>query len=348
MQGIISLILLHLSLALSPTHAKEDARYDPSSNLRPTNVSDLTYWLYAWVGSYYNGTTTFKFTPLYEDYENDVCTRFRGQNITFGYDSLLAITETNPDADTENPVRVFLRAWRPTFNLTPPYHWSGTSMQSGLEWQFYTDELNDEPKDGRDTVYWNLSMAESFSQPYYISGSTNDAAGNVGNMQYNMSSCNVTADTWWGISFWDHVNGIGLDEKVTDPQIILKFHNESASFTYQGWFSMNTDPGNDMLYNGDPERNILQGLVTVDFLGSIDVERSDVLNNGEKPSWTRSVGFGNYSLNLGYNSSNDSSPDGPSSNGSSSAKIGNAGTNQLGMSLVWCIFSLFIAFAQMF
>ncbi|KAM6508265.1 hypothetical protein FALCPG4_018142 [Fusarium falciforme] len=129
-----------------------------------------------------------------------------------------------------------------------------------------------------------------------------------------MSSCNLPADTWWGITLWDHR---GFDEEVTGPQIVLKFNNKSASFTYQGWFSMNTDPGNNMLDNGDTERDILQGLVTIDFLGSIDAERSDVLDDG-------------------------------SSSNISSEETGNAGTNRLGLSLGWCIFSLFIAYVRMF
>ena len=125
--------------------AGPDRGFDPNPklNLRPENVTGMPYWMYAWVGSYYNGTTTFRFNPLESSREAEsVCGMFSNRTLTFSFPSLVAITEpdeTNEDSD--NPIMLLLKSWKPGFNMTPPDLTAASPAQiNGLEWELKSIE----------------------------------------------------------------------------------------------------------------------------------------------------------------------------------------------------------------
>lgn len=128
--------------------------------------------------------------------------------------------------------------------------------------------------------------------PFTVTGKWASSSGSVRHIQLNTSSCNLATDTWWGVNFLDGNATAGIP--LADPSFRVQFDDKSANFQYSGFFRMNTDPGNKVLDNGDPEKSVLVGTVTVDFLGHIDVERSDVLvPNAGEPRWTPVIGWGN-------------------------------------------------------
>lgn len=128
--------------------------------------------------------------------------------------------------------------------------------------------------------------------PFTVSGKLAHPSRSVRSMQLNTSSCNLAADTWWGVNFLDVNATAGIP--LADPSFRVQFDDKSASFQYAGYFRMNTDPGNKVLDNGDPRRSVLVGTVTVDFLGHIDAAMSDVLvPNAHEPRWIPVIGWGN-------------------------------------------------------
>lgn len=128
--------------------------------------------------------------------------------------------------------------------------------------------------------------------PFTVTGKWVHKYASVKSMQVNTSSCGLATDTWWGAVFLDSNDTAGIP--LADPTFKLQFDDKSANFQYTGFFRMNTDPGNKVLDNGDEEKSVLVGTVTVDFLGHIDTERSDVLvPNAGKPRWTPVIGWGN-------------------------------------------------------
>ncbi|GAB1313670.1 hypothetical protein MFIFM68171_03880 [Madurella fahalii] len=254
----LTCLVLGALLPLGPAAAQDFDRNHPNplGNLRPENVTGLPYWLYAWVGSYYNGTTRFRFSPQESIREREsVCDMFANRTLTFSFPSLVAVTKpdgTNEDED--NPVMFLLRSWLPGLNLHPPDNTAASTTQmDDLQWELRPIKPTRYyfPESGKPE--WELKLEEPL----------------------NMSSCNVAGDTWWGAGFLDANATAGIP--VSDPSFRLQFDDKSASFQFTGLFRMNTDPGNDVLDNGDPEQDVLVGTVEVDFLGNIDVARSDIL-----------------------------------------------------------------------
>lgn len=272
---------------------------DPNTGLRPENVTSLPYWMYAWVGSYYNGTTTFRFTPQESSEEDEsVCSMFENRTLTFSYPSLAAITKRDlTDEDNENPVTFQLKSWRPGTNLHPEdYKASRTGLVDELQWSLESSEPPRYYYPSSSQYWdrqWELTLEEPVAMPFTVSGRWNtDSNGSPRALQVNMSSCNDASETWWGARFLTGDARAGIP--VTDPSFRFQFDNQSASFQYTGMFRMNTDPGNDVLDNGDPEMSVLVGTVTVDFLGNIDSARSDILvPSAGGPRWIPVVGWRN-------------------------------------------------------
>jgi hypothetical protein len=122
-----------------------------------------------------------------------------------------------------------------------------------------------------------------------------------------MSSCNtsiesslfsvgIISDHWWAPPGWNW----------TYPFVNLEFDSKTANITMNGYFSAISD----MLLNAtDGSRELeygpdhVYGKMRLSFKGVIDTYHSDILvNNSAVPQWIRTVGFGNNSLNMGYES----------------------------------------------
>ena len=106
-------------------------------------------------------------------------------------------------------------------------------------------------------------------------------------LQLNMTHCDGTPDVWWGGHLLtDEANGRQVDAfKVSNPVLSGRFDNQSASFTVNGFFQMNSDS------DASQEMELLYGEVTIEFLGQIDEARSDRLLSESEPAWEPTVGF---------------------------------------------------------
>lgn len=128
-----------------------------------------------------------------------------------------------------------------------------------------------------------------------ISGPGSEPSGDrLGNFEVTLPSCKpgendqflitIISNEWPGIDGW----------KWKDPLVNLHFDSETANVTLSGYYaadSSNSDSGSDNT----------RGQITISFLGFIDAYHSDTLvNNSASPTWIRTVGFGNNSLNIGY------------------------------------------------
>ncbi|KAK4183806.1 hypothetical protein QBC35DRAFT_84091 [Podospora australis] len=306
------ILLASLAVAPTPSLSLDADRYfdpNPKLNFRPENVTSIPYWLYAWVGSYYNGTTTFRLSPMdtvgsLNGDEEPLCRAFVNRTLTLSYPSLLAITKPDKtNKDETNLAMLLLKTWRPGMNMAPPRYLDHFPEQiNQLPWKLQSIEppRRTYSSSSPNKPLWNMTLSPSSggssSPPFTITGTSSEPR--VPGLQLNASSCNNPQDTWWGVSFMTkETTGLrrNLPPGLTDPSFRVQFDRQSASFQYVGFFRMNTDPGNKVLDNGDEEADVIVGMITVDFLGSIDPERSDVLESSSegKPVWTPVIGWGN-------------------------------------------------------
>lgn len=149
----------------------------------------------------------------------------------------------------------------------------------------------------REKPDFNLTVADDTGNglPFRVIGSSELENNPLGGLQMNMSTCSGT-EGWWGvgpISLGDDLDDIS---GVTNPTVQLTFDDSSASFSIQSWVVANT------LGEEDEETIKVSARLTMEFLGRIDAARSDVLNKGTPVIWTPSMGFGNNSLSLDYES----------------------------------------------
>jgi hypothetical protein len=144
---------------------------------------------------------------------------------------------------------------------------------------------------------FNLTIAEDTGNglPFRVTGSSELEQNPLGTLQMNMSTCFRT-EGWWAvvpIPLYDDLDDVS---GVTNPTVQLTFDDSSASFNIRSWVVANT------LAEEDEETPRISARLTIEFLGRIDAARSDVLNKGTPVTWTPSIGFGNNSLNLDYES----------------------------------------------
>jgi hypothetical protein len=128
-----------------------------------------------------------------------------------------------------------------------------------------------------------------------VTGSSELEQNPLATLQMNMSTCSRT-EGWWAanpISLGDDLDDIS---GLANPTVQLTFDDSSTSFRIQSWVRANT------LAEKGEETPRISARLTIEFLGRIDAARSDVLNEGTPVTWTRSMGFGNNSLSLDYES----------------------------------------------
>jgi len=99
-----------------------------------------------------------------------------------------------------------------------------------------------------------------------------------------MSQCDNATETWWGGDILRASSSSWIDRvHLVDPVLNGRFDDQAASWTLNGVFKINNVER--------PMKGTLGGDITVDFLGRIDVARSDELLSGEQPDWKPIVGF---------------------------------------------------------
>lgn len=88
--------------------------------------------------------------------------------------------------------------------------------------------------------------------------------------------------------------------KFTNPVISLQFDGKTANLSMKGYFSATPEKMTQPVSDAG-SLNTFAGQFVMTFSGVIDSYHSDVLRNDTAtPTWLRTVGYGNNSLNIGY------------------------------------------------
>ena len=111
---------------------------------------------------------------------------------------------------------------------------------------------------------------------------------------WTLSLLTMPPETWWSIEGWK-------DYKL--PKLNGTFDAQTANFTLDADFrAYEYVRSNVTNYIGTEVGEIgrpVQGTIRFTFKGVLDTYHSDVLNmNTSSPTWLRTVGFGNNSLNI--------------------------------------------------
>ncbi|KAJ5803279.1 uncharacterized protein N7503_005729 [Penicillium pulvis] len=293
---------------LAVVRATTDTSSSAGLNFRPDNVtlSDL----YRWVGSYYNGTTYFEFSAYsgLAASETEYCPDLRNETITTNYTTLLALTESASYNNLEDdPVNAFLTLWPPGFDFTSVP--SGKLIQEmipSLKYALFSSNpvYNNLSLDGENNFIWSLEKAKA--PPYNLSSTIGDYGGFNFWEVNSTTDCGETKVLSWSfapISFNTTFNGT----MFTNPVVNLQFDPTTANLSMQGYFAASalstTGPGFPL----DAETEMtLVGKFVMNFSGVIDSYHSDILRNDtETPTWLRTVGYQNNSLNVGYTTTSE-------------------------------------------
>ncbi|RAK90359.1 hypothetical protein BO79DRAFT_263126 [Aspergillus costaricaensis CBS 115574] len=298
--GTMQAVLCSLAFMVGVA-AKEDPDYNPSLNFRPNNVtlSILDYW----VGSYYNGTTDVEFsfyTGLASNWSFH-CPNLVNTTVTKQYNStVLALTEPSTYNVGYDPVNAFFTMWSNNFNFStlPGPSWDGLQEDASLKFAMFSSDPTYQV-DGKAVNNFNWTLNPTQGPPYSLSSTLTeyDPQGGWGS---NLASCNGSDPMEWNLfpAPWT-VNGNGL--YLPDPVLDLQFDGKTANLSLNGYFI-----GYDTVKEGtmtSTDGMLVVGGMKVSFLGVLDAYHSDVLaNNTATPTWLRTVGFQNDSLNVGYTS----------------------------------------------
>ncbi|KAJ5667732.1 uncharacterized protein N7477_006302 [Penicillium maclennaniae] len=239
------------------------------------------------------------------------CPRLRGLTVIIDYETRLAITEAGEYNLGNNPINTYLTTWDPNFNFSSlPATETMASMP--LKWGL----LSSNPMYTFDDLLYvkdnfNYTLADTKSAPFNLSSTLSTYYGE-GGLQFNISCDGKEEVAWIGYlinkSWWPNM---GNNHSYPDPVLNLQFDGNTANLTIEGYFDATPKPtGNHTFNTVDIEAH---GNVKITFLGTIDRYHSDVLvNDTSRPTWKRTVGFNNNTLNVGDKSSSTKANGAPS------------------------------------
>ncbi|KAL2021583.1 hypothetical protein VTK56DRAFT_6936 [Thermocarpiscus australiensis] len=251
------------------------SEYHSPTNLRPLNITGLTYYLYRWTGSYYNGTTTIRIEP--QDYLDDTdCDVFSRGPVEVSYgNSLLAILESDRSVPDQNEVTFSLKYWDKSLNITPT-----DNVYSNGPVNDITNIASIDTDYNPSHIHWRLNTSHLSATSYSFAGYSNDSVF-AEIIRFNYSQCDSPALAQYaGNLLQPHRYGDTLN--VTSyPSVSGRFDNNSASLEIRGVIDAKI-PGSD-----------LGGPVTISFLGQIDRNRSDELlsSSNDTPVWHATLGY---------------------------------------------------------
>ncbi|RAH65558.1 uncharacterized protein BO66DRAFT_462032 [Aspergillus aculeatinus CBS 121060] len=296
------------------TTAADDASYNASLPFRPNNVT-LLHDPYYWVGSYYNGTTELKLMPYTGLAGNDSaqCPLLANTTTTARYDTILALTEPSIRNNGSDPVNAFLMLWDPGFDFSTitSFGWPLVDLPF-LQWSYLSSQFVALPIPERlrhsplplqiqsqNWFYWELNTTTQ-SPPYRLSSTITTYYNGAGALRANMTNCTSTEIVPWLIDLgpWAPDNNFAYESEWPAMTVSMEFDGETANYTIRGYFDSYRIYSNGTSRSGG---EITHGQFTLRFAGVLDAYHSDILaNDTVTPTWLRTVGFNNNSLNIGY------------------------------------------------
>ncbi|CAL5871906.1 uncharacterized protein PFLUO_LOCUS6161 [Penicillium psychrofluorescens] len=266
---------------------------------------------------YYNATTKIEFSPEIGPSTNEsVCNPLKGQTFSAEYESFLAITERGPYNLGSNPVNALLTLWNSGTNLSSlsedfGFPWESSSLRWYIEsspWVEFASNTSTESDAVTDHFIkdvFNLTLSpRSNKTPYNLTGTIQNADLMLRSFDMNLKSCDSSTESSQNrmtLVDRDYSNNAGWN--WTYPAVEIQFDSQTANFTLSGYAAAIPYYINraDSLKSLGPDE--VQGTIKVSFSGVIDSYHSDILvNTSSTPTWQRTVGFGNNSMNIGYDS----------------------------------------------
>ncbi|KAJ5323957.1 hypothetical protein N7476_002557 [Penicillium atrosanguineum] len=150
-----------------------------------------------------------------------------------------------------------------------------------------------------------MTATKNSNKSFSLSGSDFDQYETASWPIYNVSmpACNSSVDTGdWRVRLWEGPwwNTEGWDA-FSYPEFRANFDGKHANLTLDGSYFANSIVKNGISPAVDP--GSIMGRIQMRFSGILDAYHSDVLDvNSSTPTWLRTVGFGNNSLNIANDS----------------------------------------------
>ncbi|KAF5967729.1 hypothetical protein FBULB1_11109 [Fusarium bulbicola] len=329
MAGLIRIVQLYAVLfcLLTICLAKDDENYDNSTNYRPRNVTGLGD-LYQWVGSYYNATAEVELRPIFGDvwnetifgpnYTDNLCPELKNWTRTVKYDAILSILEKGKWNAGINSVIFWLTLIPKSsagFNVSSlGADFTCASQPGGLQFPLYSVHPSPDgysrPQEGKGPDIFNFTTTQTNSGAYNISAllQRNIPESYTSSLNLTMPVCNATelsGDYRVGIEEYKSWPAEDWDD-FRWPDISVMFDDKTANLTMDAVFSARPYvwPNATTEWSGPQTGSPgAHGFVQLRVSGVIDAYHSDSLSLDEKtPVWLRTVGFGNDSSNIGYDS----------------------------------------------
>ncbi|KAJ5625067.1 hypothetical protein N7510_001376 [Penicillium lagena] len=171
----------------------------------------------------------------------------------------------------------------------------------------HTTTESDSPSDHSVNDIFNLTLSYGVKEaPYNLTGAIKDADEMLDTFDMDLKPCNTSTESSQNyISLIDRDWSNNAGWNWTYPAVDLQFDSQTANFTVNGYaaafpYRVSYTEGGENRQIGPDE---VQGKIKVSFFGVIDPYHSDTLvNTSTTPTWLRTVGFGNNSMNIGYDS----------------------------------------------
>ncbi|KAH7251035.1 hypothetical protein BKA59DRAFT_434707 [Fusarium tricinctum] len=324
--GRIAQLHIILCCLLTLCLAKDDENYDNSTNFRPRNVTGLGDF-YQWVGSYYNATAEVELKPVFGDvwnetlfgpeYTDNLCYKLKNSTHTAKYDAILSVLEKGEWNAGSNSVVFWLTlipkslAGFNVSSLGPDFMYS--SQSNGLQFPLFSVHPSPDgywrPRDGKGPDLFNFTTSQTKSGAYNLSAiiDRNKAESYSSNLNLTMPVCNTTelsGDYMISMQEFQSWQAEGWDD-FRYPSMSIQFDGKTANLTMDAVFSATPYVQSNVSdwqgpTTGDPGAH---GFIQIRVSGAIDAYHSDSLSlEDETPVWLRTVGFGNDSSNIGYDS----------------------------------------------
>ncbi|KAF5583354.1 uncharacterized protein FSUBG_13140 [Fusarium subglutinans] len=307
--------------------AKDDEYYDNSTNYRPRNVTGLGDF-YQWVGSYYNATAEVELRPIFGDvwnetifgpnYTDNLCPELKNSTQIVKYDAILSILEKGKWNAGINSVIFWLTLIPKSsagFNVSSlGTDFTYSSQPGGLQFPLYSVHPSPDgysrPQEGKGPDIFNFTTTQTNSGAYNISAllQRNIPESYSSSLNLTMPVCNTTelsGDYRVGIEEYRSWQAEDWDD-FRWPDISVLFDDKTANLTMDAVFSASPYvwPNATTEWSGPQTGSPgAHGFIQIRVSGVIDAYHSDSLSlRDETPVWLRTVGFGNDSSNIGYDS----------------------------------------------
>ncbi|KAM0269020.1 hypothetical protein ACHAPA_004629 [Fusarium lateritium] len=276
---------------------------------------------------YYNATAEVELKPMFGDvwnetlfganYTDNLCSELKNTSQIVKYDAILSVLEKGKWNDGSNSFIFWLtlipKALSP-FNISSlGGDFTYSTQSTGLQFPLFSVDPSPNrywrPKEGQGPDIFNFTTTQTESGAYNISEilQRNVPESFSSNLNLTMPVCNTThlsgdySVNVQDVQSWDTEGWDDWDY----PEISFQFDDKTANLTMDAVFSASPDVWRNASEWPEPTTGSpgMTGFIQIRVSGVLDAFHSDLLSlNDTEPVWLRTVGFGNDSSNIGYES----------------------------------------------